>query len=179
MDEFNSELVQQTTELSRVALSGQLLFQREPAQMYLLALKEDGVALGVGGQRNGELGHGLAHDDEVALGILLLSKASRGDFACRVIDATNQAQVGSSTLEPVVATGIQLQQHAFPGIAVTAPAMFGRPSATWRQDACGKKTPAPSWTGKLDPVVLSKHPGHWLLIKPLVLAPTHSAVPSP
>lgn len=49
--------------------------------MRLLALEEDGVAVSVGGHRNAELGHGLAHDDEVALGIFrgLQSPAPNGD----------------------------------------------------------------------------------------------------
>src|SRR5450756_1099814 len=110
MDELNSELVHQATELSRFAVSGQLLFQRKLAQPHFLALEEDRMAVGVDSNRNAQLGHGLAHHDEVALGILLLSKASRRDFASRVVDATNQAQVGSATLEPVVAACIQLQQ---------------------------------------------------------------------
>ena len=45
----------------------------------------------------------LPHDPEVALGILLFPGTSPRHLACDVVDGADQAQVRSSTLEPVMA----------------------------------------------------------------------------
>ena len=83
--------------------------------MDLSTLVEDRVAVGVGGHWDAEPRHCFAHDCEVAVGVLLFSKASPGDLAGRVVDGADQAQVRSSPLELVMATGVHLQQHAFLG----------------------------------------------------------------
>src|SRR5207245_3528307 len=93
---------------------------------------EDRVAVGIGGHGDAESRHRLAHDGEVTLGILLFSEASPGNLAGGVVDGADQAQIRTAALEPVVAAGIHLQQHAFLGIAVTTAPVFGRSSTAWR-----------------------------------------------
>jgi hypothetical protein len=102
------------------------------------------------------------------MGIPLVSETSPGHLASAVMDGADQAQVRSSALEPVMATGVDLQQHAFPGIAVTPATMFGRSATTRRGDAGGEEDAANGWPRKSNAMV-GQHLSQVLVIEGLVL----------
>jgi hypothetical protein len=68
-----------------------------------------------------------------------------------------------------VATGVQLEQHPFPGIAVTASALFGGSSTARRGNPRLKQHPPHGGAGKPDPLVFGQHLGQVLVIEALVL----------
>jgi len=85
-DELDSNFLEQAPKLGRLTVTEELIFDPE---LLVLGLEEDGVTVGVNGHRDPVLGHRLAHDLEVAVGILLLSEASPRDLAGGVIDSPN------------------------------------------------------------------------------------------
>jgi len=132
IDELNPELFQQPSELGRLAPAAELLFERE---LLFLGLYEDGVTVGIGSHRDAQPAHGFAHHLEVALGIFLLTEAGRGDSAGGVVDGAEQAENGSSALEPVVAAGVDLEEHPLPRVSIATAAVARRSPTTGRGHA--------------------------------------------
>jgi hypothetical protein len=126
------EFLKEPAELGRVAATLELLFQ---AELVLLAPKEDAVTVGVDGKGHALADHGPSQHPEVALGILLEAELGRSNAVAGVIDGTDQAQIGPAPLEPVVAAGVDLEQHAGLREAVPTPAMLGRSTTTRGGDA--------------------------------------------
>jgi hypothetical protein len=70
----------------------------------------------------------LAQEEEVALGVLLLTEESGHDLASGVVDGAEEAGLGLVWAEPVVEAAVYLQEHSFLGSAVPAAAMSGWPA---------------------------------------------------
>ena len=107
------------------------------AEGLVLGLEEDGVAVGVDRHGDAATADHLAEDVEVPLGVLLVSEDGPGDQAGGVVNGADQAQVWPASLEPVVAAGVNLEEHAGPGIPVTAAPVLGGTAATGGCDAGG------------------------------------------
>ena len=111
------------------------------------------MLVAVHGHRDAPAAHHLPEQLEVALGILLLPEAGPGDQAGGVIDAADQGEVGSSTLQPVVTAAVDLEQHALPGIAVPPLPVPGRPPVPDAGHAGGGEDPVHGGPGEHDAVV--------------------------
>jgi hypothetical protein len=61
----------------------------------------------------------LAEQAEVSAGVLGLFKTSARDLAGGVVDDSKKGEPRTAVLEPKVITGVDLQEHAFLGIALT------------------------------------------------------------
>ena len=78
--------------------------------------------------------------------ILLRAKKGGCHFICGVIDSADQSQVWAAALEPVMATAINLQQHACLGASLAATAVLGVAPSSWAantrsaQDALNRRT---------------------------------------
>ena len=60
------------------------------------------------------------------MGILSLPKEGIRDDVRGIVDGADQGEPGGASLQPVVPAGVELEQHAFLGVAVTSAAMLGR-----------------------------------------------------
>jgi hypothetical protein len=107
----------------------------------------------------------LAHDLEVALGVLLFAEASRQHLTGGVVDGSDQTQVGSPPFQPVVPAGVDLHEHARLGIAVTPASVPRRSPLTWRRDAGGGQDAMDAGPGYRQPVLLDQKLGQVLLVE--------------
>jgi len=117
-EELDAELLEQPSKLSRPLSAGELLVK---ARFSVGRAEEDPMAIGIDGERNAFSLDRLAHQLEIPLGVFLLAKQGPGHLTRRVVDPAHQAEPGTAALEPVVATGINLQQHPFPREPIPAP----------------------------------------------------------
>ena len=122
-DPARAQLLEEAPDLGRSAAAGELLLQGGG----LLDRVEDRVLVAVYGHGDATAAHHLPEQLEVALGILLLPEAGPGNQAGGVVDAADQGEVGPSTLQPVVAAAVDLEQHALARIAVPTLSMPGWP----------------------------------------------------
>src|SRR4030042_162450 len=82
------------------------------------------MPVAVPGDRQTLLPHALPQQDQVPLGVLLLTEEGVHQFACRVIDCPDERQAGTAALQPVMLATVHLQhhpllEHPFPTAAVS------------------------------------------------------------
>jgi hypothetical protein len=102
---------------------------------------------------------------EVPLGVLLLPEAGPGDQTGGVVDAADQGEVRATTLQPVVAAAVDLEQHALARIAVSTLPMPGWPSAPDRGHPGGGEDAVRGGAGEDDAVILRQLLGEVLAIE--------------
>ena len=98
---------------------------------YLLSRGEDPVAVVVERERAAVMEHDVFEQQEVAVRVFLLAEQRVGRSARRVIDRADEGEGGAAPLEPIVATAIDLEQHAFLGHAFPTAAVLGCPAFPW------------------------------------------------
>ncbi len=160
-DESHPQLVEETAELGGSPLAGELLLERGSS----FAHHEDGVLVGVQRMRDAVSLDDLAHDDEVALRILLLAKAGGGDQTGRVVDSAHQAQVRTTPFQPVVAAAVDLQEHALPRVPIAPLPVAWWSASTWCWDAGVREDASHRRARQDQPLVLGKHLGEVMLVE--------------
>jgi len=80
--------------------------------------------------------YALATDDllqqqEVAVCIFLLTKETGDYFASGIVDGSDEGKVWATLLQSRVGAAIDLQEHAFLGVALPTTAMLGCSSLAW------------------------------------------------
>ena len=123
--EGDAQLVQQPAELCRLPFARQLLLQGLVVPGWRL---EYAVAVPVDRQRYTMSGDYLLQQLEVTLGVLFYPEERMGHLTRSIIYGTYQAQPWSSALQPIMATGVYLQEHALLRIALPSTAVAWRPS---------------------------------------------------
>jgi hypothetical protein len=108
----------------------------------------------------------LAHHFEVTLSILLLPEAGPQHLAGGVVDGSDQAQQRSAPLQPVMAPGVDLDQHPRLGIAVAPAPVTGRSPLMGCRDAGGGQDAMDTGSRDAQLVLLAGHLGQMLPVEP-------------
>ena len=124
-DEGDAELLQSATELSGLALAGEL-FVDGPV---LVVASEDAAAIAVEGDGDAVAAQQALQQAEIALGSFRGEELGGQDFAGGVVLHAQSGEQGAATFEPVVRGAVELDEFAFTGRAQTALAMSGRRGA--------------------------------------------------
>ncbi len=74
--------------------------------------------------------HRLEQHLEIARGVLLSAEGGPRDGTRGIVDAAHQGEPGTTTLEPVVARTVHLEEQARPGHALPSSTMAGRATPT-------------------------------------------------
>ena len=129
-DEGDAELFQSATELSGLALAGELLVDGP----VLVVASEDAAAIAVEGDGNTVAAQQALQQSEIALGSFRGEELGGQDFAGSVVLHAQSGEQGAATFEPVVRRAVELDQFALTSRAQTALAMSGRSALAWRAE---------------------------------------------
>ena len=127
-DEGDAELFQGATELSGIALAGELLGDGPG----VVVADEDAAAIAVESQGDTVAAQQLAEQGEIAEGGFGGKELSRQDLSGGVILQAQSGKPGAPALEPIMGRAVELDQFAFAGGAQTALAMGGSPALAGR-----------------------------------------------
>lgn len=97
--------------------------------------------------------------------ILLLATASRGDLAGGVVNGADQAEVGTTPFQPVVAAAVDLQEHALAGVPVTTLTVSRRASTARCGDTGVGEDASHRGAGQENAFVLGQHLGEVVLVE--------------
>jgi len=159
-DEGDAELLQSATELSGLALAGEL-FVDGPV---LVVAREDAAAIAVEGDRDPIAAQQALQQSEIALGSFRGEELGGQDFAGGVVLHTQGGEQWAATFEPVVRGAVQLDEFAFPGRAQTALAMSGRSALAWRTEAFATEQPTQGFTAQREALLFDE-----LVVKVMVV----------
>jgi hypothetical protein len=129
---------------------------------------EDAVAVGIDGEGKLAAVGDEAEELEVATGVLSGAEECP-DPPGGVIDAAHQREPGTAILEPVVITGIDLDEGALLSGPFAAPAMLGGPPGTWSSDPSGAQQAVNGGPGEVNTFVFREHLSEVLSVEVLVL----------
>ena len=93
---------------------------------------------------------------EIARGVLLLAEDRPGDDAGGIVDGTDEREPRTTALEPVMATAVDLQEHARLAHAFTTAAVTARPSPSHRGQAGLGEDAAQGALGDVDVLALGE-----------------------
>lgn len=130
-DEGDAELFQRATELSGLALTGEL-FVDGPV---MVVASEDPAAIAVEGDGDALAAQEALEQAKVALGGFRGEELGGQDFAGSIVLHTQSGEQGAATFQPVVGRAVELDQFAFARGAQTTLAMGGRSALAWRAQA--------------------------------------------
>ena len=96
---------------------------------------------------------------QVAVSILLLPEQGERDCARGVVRSTDECEVGSSALQPIVSASINLQQHPLLGVSLPSAAVLGGSARPWSPDTIRQQDPSDGRPGQMDTLSLCQHLG--------------------
>jgi hypothetical protein len=103
---------------------------------------EYAVAISVEGIWHALAQENMAQEQEVAMGILLLTKERSHDLARGIVDSTNQRAMWTPCLQPRVWAGVDLQEHPALRHPVSAPPVSRCTPLPARTDPSGTENSA-------------------------------------
>ena len=110
-DEGDAELFEGATELSGLALAGELFFEGPG----VVVADEDAAAIAVEGEGNTVAAQQLAEQGEIADGGFGGEELSGEDFSGGIVLQTESGEARAAAFEPVVRRAVELHQFAFAG----------------------------------------------------------------
>ena len=132
-DEGDGELLEGATELSGLALAGELFVKRP----VIVVASEDATAIAVEGDGDAVAAQEALEQAEIALGGFRGEELSGENFARSVVLHAQCGELQAAPLQPVVRGAVELHKLAFAARAQAALAMSGRPAFAGRSDAAG------------------------------------------
>ncbi len=123
-DPGGAEIVQHASDLGRQGLAGQLFFE---GQGLLFLRMKDLMAVAVEGEWDPPLANHLTQEQQIALGVFLLTEDGVGNVPRRVVDRPQKSEPGTVRAEPLVTAAVHLEKHPRLGHSLTARAVTWRP----------------------------------------------------
>ena len=130
-DVGDAELLQCAAELSRLAAAGELFFHRP----VIVMAHEDAVTISVEAEGYAEAAQQAVEQAEIAAGIFGGEKFGDENFACGVVQESEQSKLRAAIFEPAVQTGVEQQHLAFASAGQAALAMSESATFTGRADS--------------------------------------------
>ena len=151
-DEGDAELFKSATELSGVALAGELFVERP----VIVVAGEDAAAIAVEGDGNAEAAQEVLEQAEIALGGFRGEELSGEHFAGGIVLHAQGGEQRAAAFEPVVRGAVELHELAFASGAQTALTMSGRTALAWRADAAGAEQSAQGFSAEREAFVFDE-----------------------
>ena len=129
-DVGDAELIQRATELCGVAVAGELFFHRP----VIVVANEDAVSVAIEAERYAEAAQQVVEQAEIAARVFAGEEFGNQNFACGVVEETEQGKLRAAIFEPAVKTGVEQQHFAFPSARQAALAMSGSATLAGRAD---------------------------------------------
>ena len=126
-DVGDAELLEGATELSGLALAGELFFDRP----VVVVANEDAVVIAVETEGQAKAVGDAAEQEQIAASIFGGKELGVRHFAGGVVDKTEQGELGAAIFEPVMGAAVEQQHIAFAGARETALAVSGRAPFLW------------------------------------------------
>lgn len=130
-EEPDTEFIKSPSDLRGFGFTLELFFEGQ----ILFVRDEDGVAIGVGGDRETMGASHALEDREVTCGIFLVAKGGGNDFGGGIVYNPEEAEARPASFEPIVSAAISEDHET--GLRHPLPtfSMFGRPMFSWRGNA--------------------------------------------
>ena len=132
-DESDAELFQGATELSGLALAGELFLQRP----VIVVAGEDAAAIAVEGHRDTVAAQEALEQVEIAFGGFGRKELGSENFPGSIVLHAQSGEEWAAAFEPIMRRAVELEQFSFASGTQTALAMSRRAAFAGRADAAG------------------------------------------
>jgi len=165
-DRRDPQLFEQPAELGRLSFARQLLCD---GHLPLRVHAEDAVPVMVKRHWSSMRRDDHPHEQEIPLGILFRAEEHGEQFPGRVVNRRKEGEPWPSPFQPIVRTGINLDERSGLPAPLPSAAMRGGAPLAWTADPCASKHPAHTRAGEDDPFPIAQLLGQVLLIEPEIL----------
>src|SRR5579862_3401730 len=130
-DVGDAELLQRAAKLCGFTSASEFFFHRP----MIIVANEDAVAVAVEAEGNAEAAQQAVEQAEIAAGIFGGEEFSDENFACGVVEKSEQGKLWAAIFQPAMQAGVEQDHFAFASAREAALAMGGSASFTGRGDA--------------------------------------------